>query len=203
MRKLLPVFAGLGLLIALALPASADSGSGPPPMPTCHPAITLPNGVVIPSTGPCTETDHYSDFSFLASPLPCPGGSNLNGWAIASFSGNGVQHVTVNSKDDFWITQTFTGRGSFAPILPPDFTAMPPKFTPDPTRATLVGQLTIWFGVESNANNFVVHDTAHFIGDTLAPFAVQTVDLHFADHLSTTAANPLVPHTVVMHISCG
>jgi hypothetical protein len=162
----------------------------------------LPNGTVIPSTGPCTETDHFSDLSFLASPLACPGGSIFNGWAIATFSGNGIQHITVNSKDDFWATSTVTGRGNFVPILPPDFTKMPPTITPDPSRPTVVGQLTAWFGFESNANNFVAHDTAHFIGDTQAPFPVQTVDVHFDDHASSTGANPFVPHTVVMHISC-
>lgn len=203
MKRVLSLAAGLGLLVALSLPVAADSGSGPPPMPTCHPAITLPDGTVIPSTGPCTETDHFSDLTFLANPLPCPSSSNFTGWAIARFSGNGIQHITVNSKDDFWITSTFTGRGSFFPILPPDFTTRPPKITLDPTRSTLTGQLTTWFGDESNAKNFVAHDTAHFIGETQAPFPVQRVDLHFDNHFSTTGANPFVPHTVVMHLSCA
>jgi len=47
------------------------------------------------------------------------------------------------------------------------------------------------------------YDTAHFIGETQAPFHVQTVDVHFDNHLSTTGANPFVPNTVVMHLSCA
>jgi len=202
MRRLSSVIAGLGLVVALSLPAVASSGSGPPPFPTCHPAITLPDGTVIPSTGPCTETDHFSDLTFLANPLACPPSSNFSGWQIAAFVGNGVQHITVNATGDFWLTTTFTGSGSFTPILVPDFSTRPPTITLDPTKPTLVGQLTMWFGLEGNAKNFVAHDTAHFIGDTQAPFAVQTVDMHFADHFSTTGSNPFVPHTVVMHISC-
>jgi hypothetical protein len=202
MRRLSSLIAGLGLFVALSLPAFASSGSGPAPVPTCHPTITLPDGTVIPSTGPCTETDHFSDLTFLANPLACPAGSPFSGWAIATFTGNGIQHVTVNAKGDSWFTTTFTGTGSFTPILMPDFSTTPPTITLDPTQPTLVGHLTMWFGFESNAKNFVAHDTAHFIGVTQAPFPVQKVDVHFADHFSSTGNNPFVPHTVVMHISC-
>lgn len=205
MKRVLSLAAGLGLFVALSIPVAAGSGSGPPPLPTCHPAIVAPDGtVILPSTGPCTETDHFSDLMFLANPLPCPSPSVFDGWAIANFTGNGIQHVTVNAKDDFWITSTFTGRGSFTPILPVTTTPPnPPNITLDPSRPTLTGQLTTWFGVESNAKNFVMHDTAHFIGETQPPFPVQTVDLHFNNHFSTTGANPFVPHTIVMHLSCA
>ena len=203
MKKLLPLVASLGLVVALSLPVMADSGSGPPPLPSCHPAITLPSGQVIPSTGPCTETDHFSDGSFIGTPLPCSGPAPFaSGWVSAVFFGNGVQHITVNAKDDFWFTTTFTGTGTFFPILPPDFTTNPPTITPDPTRPAAAGQLTEWFGLESNANNFVFHDTTHFIGQTVAPFPVQTVDMHFNNHVSSTGQNPFVPHTIVMHLSC-
>ena len=108
----------------------------------------------------------------------------------------------MNSKDDFWFTTTFTGTETFFPILPPDFTTNPPTITPDPGRPAAAGQLTEWFGVEGNAKNFVFHDTTHFIGQTLAPFPVQSVDLHFNDHVSSTPQNPFMPHTVVHHLSC-
>ena len=203
MKRFLPFVLALGILVALSLPAGADSGSGPPPFPTCHPAITLPSGQIIPSTGPCTETDHFSDGSFIGTPLACAGpGPFSSGWVSAVFFGNGVQHITVNAKGDFWLTMTFTGTGTFFPILPPDFTANPPTIIPDPTRAAAAGQLTEWFGFEQNANNRVIHDTTHFIGETLAPFPVQTVDMHFQNHVSWTPAKLIVPHTVVHHLSC-
>lgn len=197
MKRLVPLVVAIGLLVALSLPAVADSGSGPPPLLSCHPAITLPTGQAIPSTGPCTETDHFSDGSFIGTPLACPGPAPFaGGWVFGSFSGNGVQHITVNSKDDFWFTMTFTGTGTFYPVMPP------PTFNPDPTRPAAAGKLTEWFGFEGNANNFVFHDTTHFIGETLAPFPVQSVDMHFNNHVSSVPANPFLPHTIVHHLTC-
>ena len=206
MKRLLPFVVALGLVAATSLPVAADSGSGPPPMPSCHPAMILPSGQVIPSTGPCTETDHFSDGSFIGNPLPCTSPAPFSsGWVFASFSGNGIQHITVNSKDDSWFTATFTGTGTFFPILPP-FTTFPPTgpptIVPDPTRPAAAGKLTEWFAFESNANNFVFHDTTHFIGETLAPFPVQTVDMHFNNHVSSTGENPFLPHTIVHHLTC-
>jgi hypothetical protein len=168
---------------------------------SCHPANFDYPGE--PSTGPCNETDHFSDGSFIGNPLNCPGPAPFaSGWVFGAFSGNGVQHMTVNANQDFWATFTFTGTGTFFPILPPDFSTNPPTITPDPSRPAAAGQITEWFGIEGNAKNFVFSDTTHFIGTTLAPFPVQTVDMHFNDHVSSTAQNPFVPHAVVHNLSC-
>src|ERR1700680_3327650 len=40
-------------------------------------------------------------------PLPV-----LNDWTLANFTGNGVNHLTVNNAGDAWSTSTFTGTGS-------------------------------------------------------------------------------------------
>ena len=202
MRKCVALFASLVAMGAFASPAAAASGTGPPPPLTCHPAnFDFPGE---PSTGPCTETDHFSDGSFIGNPLPCSGPAPFaGGWVFGAFFGNGVQHVTVNSKDDAWLTLTFTGTGTFYAIKPPNFSTNPPTFVLDPSRASAAGKLTEWFGLELNANNFVFHDTTHFIGETLAPFPVQTVDMHFDNHVSSTGQNPFVPHTVVHHLTCA
>lgn len=186
MKKLLPLIVSLGLLVALALPASANQ----PPVPSCF-----------PGAGPCTETDHFTELTILASPLNCPPGSPFAGWDIGSFTGNGVQHITVNGAQDFWFTTTLEGQITFMPILNP-FATTPPSITPDPTRAGVSGQATAWFGVEANANNFVAHDTGHLIGSTLGP-SPMAVDVHFQDQVNSVPANPFVPHTIVSHVSCS
>jgi hypothetical protein len=187
MRKLIALAASLAVVVMLATPASANQ----PPVPTCFPGV-----------GPCTETDHFTELTFLAGPMNCPPSSPFSGWAIGAFTGNAVQHITVNGAQDFWVTSTIEGQITFSPILPPDFSTNPPTITPDPSRPTIAGQATAWFGFEGNLKNFVFHDTGHFHGSTLPPFPTQSVDLHFQDHVSSTGANPFVPHTVVMHLSC-
>jgi hypothetical protein len=202
MRKCVALAATLVAMWAFASPAAAASGIGPPPPLTCHPAnFDFPGER---STGPCVETDHFSDGSFIGTPLPCSGPAPFaGGWVSGVFFGTGVQHVTVNSQDDAWLTFTFTGTGTFYPILPPDFSTNPPGITPDPTRPAAAGQLTEWFGLELNSNNFVFSDTTHFIGQTLAPFPVQSVDMHFDNHANSTGQNPFVPRNMVHHLSCA
>lgn len=66
-----------------------------------------------------------------------------------------------------------------------------------------------WFGASLNANNFVEH-TGNVEASTLSTPS-QTIDLHFADHASSTGGNPFVfgvppfaepTHTVFMKARC-
>jgi hypothetical protein len=194
MKRLLLLPAFLALFLVAALPASAGSGSGPPPNPTCHPAM----GPGVPSTGPCTETDHFSDLAFPASPFP---GCGPQGWSFIVATGNGVQHVNVNQAGDSWFTSTFTGN---AQIFALDIST----FTVGPLQAT--GHLTTWFGGEFNKQNYVLHDTGMFQGTTVTG---QSIFLHFVDHASSVPPNdlpsgppnvfpPTNAHTFFMKVVC-
>src|SRR5260370_5363346 len=84
----------LSLLIVAALPAGAASGPGP--ALSCYPGV-----------GPCQETDHFGQSESFGNPLP--GCDTLAGWALISTTGNGVQHMDVNSAQDFSFTFTMEG----------------------------------------------------------------------------------------------
>lgn len=176
-----------------AVPVSAASVQGPPPIPTC-----------VPGAGPCTETDHFTELAFLGRPLDCQG--YFGGWVMISVTGNGVEHITVNKAQDFWFTTTFEGTASVTPVLvtvinnPPP---QPPTITGvlrDYSRPVLTGHFQTWFGFEGNQNNFVGHDTGNL--QLTAPDGT-TYDVHFNDHLSSTPANPFVPHTIVFDTHCS
>lgn len=189
MRRILAFAAAACLFGGFALPVSAASGTGPPPTPTC-------------TVGPCQETDHFGELPILASPLNCPG--YFSGWAFIDVVGNGIQHVNINKAQDFWFTTTFTGAATITPILvlvTPNPTG-PPTITvlgPDPSRPVLTGHLQIWFGFEGNRSNFSQSDTGNL--QATAPDGT-TYSVHFNDHINSVPANPFVPHTVVMHVSC-
>jgi len=76
MKSLLVLCACVALFAVSALPTAAASGTGPPPNLTCYPSV-----------GPCQETDHFGQLTFLGSPLP---GCTSLGWALISTNGNGV-----------------------------------------------------------------------------------------------------------------
>jgi hypothetical protein len=205
MRKLLAFAATVGLLAIAAVPAYANSGSGPPPNPTCYPSAFAPPGQ--PGTGPCTETDHFGTLDFLGSPLNCPG--YFSGWSAISATGNGIQHITVNRADDFWLTSTFTGTATITPLIvivgPPPGPGQPPTITVvgvDPARPSLSGHLETWFGISGNRSNYVIHDVGNFHGTSVAVTPVQSFSLHFIDHISSIPSNPFAPHTVIMDASC-
>jgi hypothetical protein len=151
------------------------------------------------STGPCTETDHFSELAFPATPIPGCGPQTLT---IIVATGNGVQHVTVNQAGDAWFTSTFTGN---AQIFTPDFSKSPPL------GALLAsGHLTTWFGGEFNKQNYVLHDTGMFQGTAVTG---ESIFLHFADHASSVPPNdlpsgppnvfpPTNAHTFFMQIVC-
>jgi len=190
MRRVLAFAAAAVMFGGLAAPASAASAPGPAPMPTC-----------LPGAGPCTETDHFSQLTFLGWPLNCQG--YFGSWVLIDVTGIGVQHITVNKAQDFWFTTTFEGavtaKGVLVTITPNP--TGPPTFTisPDPSRPPLTGHFQTWIGFEGNQKNFVAHDTGnlHLTAPDGTAYAV-----HFNDHASSTAANPFVPHTLVMNTHC-
>jgi hypothetical protein len=175
MKRLLILPAVLALLLVVALPASAGSGSGPPPVPWCHPAM----GPGLPSTGPCTETDHFSQLAFPVAPTPGCGPQTF-GFLMAT--GNGVQHVIVNKAGDSWFTTTFTGS---AQIFAVDLSTNPPTIGP----LLASGHITTWFGGEFNKQNYVLHDTTTFQGTDAV--SGQSIHLHFVDHASSVPPNDL------------
>jgi hypothetical protein len=179
MKRLLALPACLGLLFLAAVPAGADSGTGPPPNPTCHPAF----GPGIPSTGPCTETDHFSQLAFPISPTP---GCGPQIFAFLTANGNGVQHITVNSAGDSWFTTTFTGDAVISTLV---VSGSPPNLTFSAGTPLFSGHIASWFGGEFNRSNYVLHDTTTFQGTDLSNG--QSLHLHFVDHASSVPPNDL------------
>ena len=181
------LFACISLLIVAALPASAASG---PPALSCYPGV-----------GPCQETDHFGQDAFLGAPLP--GCSTLSGWALIDTTGSGVQHMNVNSAQDFWFTFTMVGatvivQGSV--VL--DSNGNPISFTSDYTKPTFSGHFQQWFGEQSNRMNISMSGTANFQGTSSAGGSVR---LHFNTHLNSTGSAPTVPNISSAHfdVSCS
>jgi hypothetical protein len=203
MRKLFAFVATVAMLFVFAVPVHADS-SPPgtlPPQLTCHPPNFAFPGQ--PGTGPCTETDHFSEAPFLASPLPqCPG---TNEWAFIDATGNGVQHMTVNAAQDFWFTTTLAGPATIFPIVivTVDQFGNPVVWHVDTSRPPIAtGQLQQWFGFQGNNMNRVFSFTTNFQG-TLS--TGQSVTLHFNAHMNSTGANPVMPNLNSMHfdVTCS
>ena len=187
MKPALVLFACISLLIVAALPASAASG---PPALSCYPGV-----------GPCQETDHFGHDAFLGSPLP--GCSALSGWALFDITGNGVQHMNVNAKQDFWFT--FTEEGAAAIVqgsVVLDSNGNPISFTPDYTKPTFSGHFPQWFGEQANNLNYSRSGTANFLGTSSAG---GSISLHLNTHLNTTGSAPTVPNMSSAHfdVSCS
>jgi hypothetical protein len=188
MKRLLTLAVSLGLAVVLATPVSAGSvppGTQPPP-PSCFPGV-----------GPCTETDHFSEMTFFGSPLPCPG--PVGGWALIDATGNGVQHITVNAAQDFWLTTTLVGPATIQPIDVTAFDAFgnPSVFTN--SGPLFMGRLQQWFGIQGNRNNFSSSFTINFSGATAAG---QSLTFHVNVHMNSTGANPLVLNPHSFHFNC-
>jgi hypothetical protein len=201
MKRLLALPASLAILVFLAVPGSAGSGSGLPPTPTCHPAL----GPGFPSTGPCTETDHFSELAFPVAPAP---GCGPQTPAFLTATGNGVQHVTVNNASDSWFTTTFTGDATISVLV---VSGTPPNLIFSGGAPLLSGHITAWFGGEFNMQNYVLHDTVTFQGTDLT--TGQSVHLHLVDHASSIPPNdfptgdpnafpPTNAHTFFMKVVC-
>lgn len=187
MRRLFVLAICIALFGTLTLPVSAASGTGPPPIPTCGP----PTG----SPGPCQETDHFGEVSFIGTPLP--GCGPISEWALIDQKGNGVQHVNVNAAQDFWFTTTI--EGSMTLVLGTvtlDSNGNPVTFTPDPTKPTYAGHMQQWFGASFNKNNFTMSGTTNFRGTGSDG---SSLSVHFNLHMNTTGMAPFVPNLNSMH----
>jgi hypothetical protein len=190
MKSLLVLCACVALFAVSALPTAAASGTGPPPMPSCHPGV-----------GPCQETDHFGQLTFLGGPLP--GCTSLAGWAVISTNGNGIQHINVNASQDFWFTSTMVGPTTMVQgTVTLDSHGNPTSFTPDPSLPTISGQLQQWFGESVNNNNFATSGTTNFQGTTSTGVSVS---LHFNLHINTTGSSLGIPNLSSMHfdVSCS
>ena len=88
---------------------------------------------------------------------------------------NGVIHVTLTANGGFHLTGTFTGALEFVPD--------------DPSKPTLTGRSTIWFGDNDNARSGVetVTFTVHAEGSDGS-----TVRMHSAAHFSVSATGLVV-----------
>jgi hypothetical protein len=192
LKKLLVVVACLTFFAASALPAGAASGVGPPPIPTC-----------LPGLGPCQETDHFGEFLFVGSPLP--GCTSLAGAALIDTKGNGVQHINVNTAQDFWFTTTMVGPTHIIQGTA-QFDQMgnyiPGTFVPDTTLPTIDGHLQQWFGQQANKNNFSASSTGNFQGTNSNGVSVS---LHFNFHFNSTGSHPFMLNMSSFHfdVSCS
>jgi hypothetical protein len=187
MKSALVLIGCVSLLIVAALPASASSG---PPALSCY-----------PGAGPCQETDHFGQDAFLASPLP--GCSILTGWALISTEGNGVQHMTVNSAQDFWFSYKMEGASTIVQgTVVLDANGNPVSFAPDASKPTFTGHFQQSFGVQSNNKNNSSSSIADFHGTSSTGASIA---LHFTMHGNTTGSAPTIPNPNSMHfdVSCS
>ena len=106
-------------------------------------------------------------------PVACTGPGTTMFTAVV----NGVQHLTVNGTGD-WFTTTAAGNGT---VVVSDVAASP--FT---------GHVELWFGMEDNLQNGVVHATFNFHG-TNAPG--QSLAIHAAFDVTVNAnGTPTASH---------
>jgi hypothetical protein len=191
MRRLFVLAICIALFGTLALPVSAASGTGPPPIPTCGPGL-----------GPCQETDHFGQLTFLGSPLPGCGGV-FNEWALIDSTGNGVQHINVNKAQDAWFTSTMEGASTLVlGTVTLDGNGNPISFTPDLTKPTFAGQVVQWFGGEFNNKNASMSFTVNL---QMTGSDGSSLTLHLNAHVNSTGNAPFTPNPNSMHfnVTCG
>ncbi len=191
MRRLLVLSICFALFGTLALPVSAASGTGPPPIPTCGPGL-----------GPCQETDHFGQLTFLGNPLPgC--GEVFNEWALIDQRGNGVQHISVDAAQDFWFTSTMEGTSTLIlGTVTLDSHGNPISFTPDLTKPTFAGQVQQWFGGEFNNKNKSISFTSNL---QMTGSDGSSLILHLNAHINSTGNAPFTPNPNSMHfdVTCS
>ena len=185
MKRLFVPAVCLALIVFTVLPASAAS-SGPPPLLSCFPGV-----------GPCQETDHFGQLTFIGTPLP--GCSTISGFVQITTIGNGVQHVNVNGAQDFWFTSTMVGPTT---IVQGSVDLMG-VFTPETSLPSFTGHMQQWFGVQGNRSNFSVSGTTNFQGTNSSTGA--SVSLHFNFHMNTTGSSSYIPNPNSAHfdVSCS
>jgi len=190
MRRLFVLAICTALFGALALPVSANSGTGPPPIPSCYPGV-----------GPCQETDHFGQLTFLASPLPGCGGV-FDEWALIDQRGNGVQHININGAQDAWFTSTMEGPATLVVGTLTFDSNGNPSFTPDTTKPTFAGRLQQWFGGQFNKNNASMSLTVNL---QMTGSDGSSLTLHLNSHVNTTGSAPFTPNPNSMHfkVNCS
>jgi hypothetical protein len=118
---------------------------------------------------------------------------------LVDSTGNGVQHITVNAAQDFWVTTTLAGPASIQLIRVITFKTVlnppnPPMLVPDTWTndgLPITGQLQQWFGVQGNRNNFSQSFTTNFSGTN--PNTGQPVSFHLSAHANTTGPSGSTP----------
>jgi len=182
-RRLIVLLAAVFASLIVATPVSANVASGP----ACYPGV-----------GRCNGTDHFTQAAFPGMAIPACSLPPV--WI--EVNGNGVQHITVNAAQDFWLTSTLEGTATIT-LLPFDSQGHP-IFGPGAPYAT--GHLTMWFGISANNQNYVVHDTGNVTATTTTGVPIS---LHFVDHASSIPpiSTPNFPtlsnaHTLFMKIAC-
>lgn len=179
-------------LLGVAAPASADNA---PPLACGN---TQP--------GPCSETAHFTNEQQFVAPVTTPTSpTNCPSWVLTdipllNFTGNGVEHTTVNNAQDAWFTSTFAGTGtvtfyppsSLANIVTDNQGNIVSADIVGPADAVLTGHLTNWFGGSFNNKSVVLHDTINFIGtgQNGAPMNLHAVDHTSWNATTTPFANP-------------
>jgi len=186
MRRLFVLAICIALFGTLALPVSAASGTGPPPIPTCSPGL-----------GPCQETDHFGQLAFLGSPLPGCGGL-FNEWALIKSTGNGIEHINVNSAQDAWFTSTMEGASTLILGSLTFDSNGNPVFTPDLTKPKFAGQVVQWFGGEFNNKNASMSFTVNL---QMTGSDGSSLVLHLNAHINSTGNATFTPNPNSMHFN--
>jgi hypothetical protein len=181
-RRFIVLAAAVLASLVIATPLSASAAT-----PPC-----------MPGAGPCNQTDHFTAGAFPGMPIP---GCTLPAVWI-EWSGNEVQHINVNSNQDFWFTSTTEGAATISLLKVTSVNGVP-TFGPGAPFGT--GHLATWFGISANNQNYVLHDTGNLVGTTVAG---APISLHFLDHFSSIPPNSIPApnfanaHNVTMHLVC-
>jgi len=126
--------------------------------------------------------------------------------ALVSTTGNGVTHVIGNKTGD-WFTTTYVGTAVVLPIVYTGTAPLRVAHTPtNPTTTTIVittsatasasGRLRVWFGVEQNHTNLVIHATITFTG------MEGTTPVGMSGHFDVTFNAQGVPTATPVSLTC-
>lgn len=143
-------------------------------------ALSLPAS----ASGAFTSTMPLHDFA-LSDVIPVSCSSAFSGTTAFSATVNGVMHLTGNGTG-FWFTTTAAGPGTVA--------------VSDVAASPFQGHVELWFGLEDNLQNSVVHATFNFHGTSLAN-ASQTLAMHAAFDVTVNANGTLTANHFT--VSCS
>jgi len=140
----------------------------------------------------CSETDHHSQYSqwLGGSPTPAACPSYFSEWALASGTGNGIDHTNFNKNGDAWFTNTWNGNATvtFYPsssvtIVTDSDGNMISADIHGPADQVLSGHLTQWGGGSSNNQSNVFSFTLNFDG---VDQSGNPIKVHAAGHSNWT-----------------